>query len=309
MLRAGAETRIPIERLAVGDEFVVRPGERIATDGIVVAGSSAVDAAMLTGEYVPVEVGVGDGVTGGTVNAGGRGDDTQLARMAQLVERAQSGKADAQRLADRVSGVFVPVVLLLAVATLAGRAAPWPLTAAVAVLIIACPCALGLATPTALLVGTGRAAQLGVLIKGPEVLETTRAVDTVVLDKTGTVTTGAMTVLDVVAADGTDRATLLRYAGALEAASEHPIAHAIARDAKAELGPLFRAVGGGGLHGRHAVAVVRPRWLAERGLRPDAALAAHEGKTVVAVGWDAWRWPTPSNPAAPRRCGSSPGWA
>ncbi|MBZ4574828.1 heavy metal translocating P-type ATPase, partial [Mycobacterium avium] len=245
VLRAGAETRIPIERLAVGDEFVVRPGERIATDGIVVAGSSAVDAAMLTGESVPVEVGVGDGVTGGTVNAGGRlvvratgiGDDTQLARMAQLVERAQSGKADAQRLADRVSGVFVPVVLLLAVATLAGwltagGTLATALTAAVAVLIIACPCALGLATPTALLVGTGRAAQLGVLIKGPEVLETTRAVDTVVLDKTGTVTTGAMTVLDVVAADGTDRATLLRYAGALEAASEHPLAHAIARDAK-----------------------------------------------------------------------------
>ncbi|WP_029412257.1 HAD-IC family P-type ATPase, partial [Mycobacterium avium] len=208
VLRAGAETRIPIERLAVGDEFVVRPGERIATDGIVVAGSSAVDAAMLTGESVPVEVGVGDGVTGGTVNAGGRlvvratgiGDDTQLARMAQLVERAQSGKADAQRLADRVSGVFVPVVLLLAVATLAGwltagGTLATALTAAVAVLIIACPCALGLATPTALLVGTGRAAQLGVLIKGPEVLETTRAVDTVVLDKTGTVTTGAMTVL------------------------------------------------------------------------------------------------------------------
>ncbi|KDO92875.1 heavy metal translocating P-type ATPase [Mycobacterium avium] len=313
VLRAGAETRIPIERLAVGDEFVVRPGERIATDGIVVAGSSAVDAAMLTGESVPVEVGVGDGVTGGTVNAGGRlvvratgiGDDTQLVRMAQLVERAQSGKADAQRLADRVSGVFVPVVLLLAVGTLAGwltagGTLATALTAAVAVLIIACPCALGLATPTALLVGTGRAAQLGVLIKGPEVLETTRAVDTVVLDKTGTVTTGAMTVLDVVAADGTDRATLLRYAGALEAASEHPIAHAIARDAKAELGPLptptgFRAVGGGGVHGRvdgHAVAVGRPSWLAERGLRPDAALAAaaaraeHDGKTVVAVGWD-----------------------
>jgi Cu+-exporting ATPase len=215
VLRAGTETRIPIERLAIGDEFVVRPGERIATDGIVVAGSSAVDASMLTGESVPVEVGEGDSVIGGTVNAGGRlivratgiGDDTQLAQMAQLVERAQSGKAQVQRLADRVSGVFVPVVMVLAVATLAGWLAAGfslttALTAAVAVLIIACPCAMGLATPTALLVGTGRAAQLGVLIQGPEVLESTRKIDTIVLDKTGTVTTGRMSLVDVVPADG-----------------------------------------------------------------------------------------------------------
>src|SRR5271166_4067352 len=229
----GTETRIPVNRLKVGDEFVVRPGEKIATDGIVVSGSSAVDASMLTGEPVPVEVGEGDTVTGATVNAGGRlvvrairvGDDTQLAQMARLVEAAQSGKAAVQRLADRISGVFVPVVIVIAVATLgiwlaAGFPVTASLTAAVAVLIIACPCALGLATPTALLVGTGRAAQLGVLIKGPEVLESTRKVDTIVLDKTGTVTTGKMTLVDVIAASNTDRQTLLRHAGALEDASE-----------------------------------------------------------------------------------------
>lgn len=309
----GTETRLPIERLAVGDEFVVRPGERIATDGVVVAGSSAVDASMLTGESVPVEVGEGDAVTGGTVNAGGRlvvratgiGDDTQLAQMARLVERAQSGKARVQRLADRVSGVFVPVVLLLAVATLigwlaAGFTPTTALTAAVAVLIIACPCAMGLATPTALLVGTGRAAQLGVLIQGPEVLESTRRIDTIVLDKTGTVTTGRMTLVDVIDGPGTDRATLLRYAGALEAASEHPIAQAIARAAAAQLGALptpadFAGVHGMGVHGTvdgHAVVVGRASLLTERGVRLDAALAAAkaraegDGKTAVVVGWD-----------------------
>lgn len=313
VLRDGSETRVPIERLAVGDEFVVRPGERIATDGIVVAGSSAVDASMLTGESVPVEVSEGDAVTGATVNAGGRlvvratgvGDDTQLAQMARLVERAQSGKARVQRLADRVSGVFVPVVMALAVATLAGWLAAGfslttALTAAVAVLIIACPCALGLATPTALLVGTGRAAQLGVLINGPEVLESTRDVDTIVLDKTGTVTTGKMTLVDAIATAGTDRATLLRYAGALEDASEHPVARAIARAASAQLGPLpasadFAGVNGKGVRGTvdgRAVVVGRESLLTEYGIRLDATLSAaktraeSEGKTAVAVGWD-----------------------
>jgi Cu+-exporting ATPase len=313
VLRAATEARIPIERLAVGDEFVVRPGERIATDGIVVAGSSAVDASMLTGESIPVEVGEGDAVTGGTVNAGGRlvvratgiGDDTPLAQMAKLVERAQSGKARVQRLADRVSGVFVPVVMVLAVATLAGWLAAGfslttALTAAVAVLIIACPCAMGLATPTALLVGTGRAAQLGVLIQGPEVLESTRKIDTIVLDKTGTVTTGRMALVDVIGVAGTDRATLLRYAGALEAASEHPIAQAIARSATAHHGSLpaptdFTGINGMGVHGTvdgHAVVVGRPGLLAERGVHLDAVLSAAKagaeraGKTAVAVGWD-----------------------
>lgn len=313
VLRDGAETRIPIEHLAVGDEFVVRPGERIATDGIVVAGSSAVDVAMLTGESVPVEVAAGDAVTGATVNVGGRlvvratgvGDDTQLAQMARLVERAQSGKARAQRLADRVSGVFVPVVIGLAVVTLAGWLAAGfslttALTAAVAVLIVACPCALGLATPTALLVGTGRAAQLGVLINGPEVLEATRSVDTIVLDKTGTVTTGKMTLVDVIPGPQTDRGTLLRYAGSLEDASEHPVARAIARGAAAVLGALpaptdFTGIDGDGVQGTvdgRAVVVGRERLLTERGLHLDAALSAAkaraeaEGKTAVVVGWD-----------------------
>ena len=313
VLRDGAETRIPVDRLAVGDEFVVRPGEKVATDGIVVSGSSAVDASMLTGESVPVEVGEGDAVTGATVNAGGRlvvratrvGDDTQLAHMAKLVEEAQSGKAEVQRLADRISGVFVPVVIGVALATLgAWLALGFPLTAAltaaVAVLIIACPCALGLATPTALLVGTGRAAQLGVLIKGPEVLESTRSVDTIVLDKTGTVTTGKMTLLDVISGPGTDRQTLLRHAGALEDASEHPIARAIAAAAKAELGALpptagFTNLEGSGVRGAvagHTVVVGRASLLADWGQPLDAALSAGkaraegEGKTAVAVGWD-----------------------
>jgi Cu+-exporting ATPase len=234
------EVRVPIAELRVGDEFVVRPGEKIATDGVVVDGSSAVDASMLTGESVPVEVGPGAQVAGATLNAGGRlvvraqrvGADTQLAQMGRLVEQAQSGKAPVQRLADRISAVFVPVVLVIALGTLVGWLvltgdADAAFTAAVAVLIIACPCALGLATPTAVLVGTGRGAQLGVLIRGPEVLEATRRVDTVVLDKTGTVTTGVMQLIGVHPAAGLDRDEVLRLAGALEQASEHPIGRAI----------------------------------------------------------------------------------
>jgi|SRR5271166_1562405 len=313
VLRHGTETRIPVDQLKVGDEFVVRPGEKIATDGTVVSGSSAVDASLLTGESVPVEVGQGDPVTGATVNAGGRlvvratriGDETQLAQMAKLVEAAQSGKAAVQRLADRISGVFVPIVVAIALATLgvwlgAGFPITAALTAAVAVLIIACPCALGLATPTALLVGTGRAAQLGVLIKGPEVLESTRKVDTIVLDKTGTVTTGKMTLVDVIAASNTDRQTLLRHAGALEDASEHPIAQAIAGGAKAELGVLpvledFTGVAGKGVQGivdGHAVIVGRESLLADWAQHLDTTLSAakaraeSEGKTAIAVGWD-----------------------
>lgn len=313
VLRDGTETRLPVNQLAVGDVFVVRPGEKIATDGIVVSGSSAVDPAMLTGESVPVEVGEGDAVTGATVNAGGRlvvratrvGDDTQLARMARLVEAAQSGKARVQRLADRVSGVFVPGVIVLAVATLAawlarGASVASAVTAALAVLIIACPCALGLATPTALLVGAGRAAQLGVLIKGPEVLESTRKVDTIVLDKTGTVTTGKMSLVDAIAGPHADRETLLRLAGAVEDASEHPVAQAIANAAKAELGALpaardFVAVSGQGAHGvvdGHAVVVGREGLLADRAQHLDTELSAAKaraeaaGKIAVAVGWD-----------------------
>ncbi|MBY6059933.1 cation-translocating P-type ATPase [Microbacterium esteraromaticum] len=244
VLRDGVEVLISTDDLHVGDEFVVRPGEKIATDGVVVSGASAVDQSMITGESVPVEVTEGDTVTGATVNAGGRlvvratrvGADTQLAQMAKLVEEAQTGKAEVQRLADRVSGIFVPIVIVIAVATLGvwlalGFPASAAFTAAVAVLIIACPCALGLATPTALLVGTGRGAQLGILIKGPEILESTRRVDTIVLDKTGTVTEGRMSVVEVVPEVGTDAGELLRLAGAIEDASEHPIARAIAKAA------------------------------------------------------------------------------
>jgi len=313
VLRDGVEARIPTADLEVGDEFVVRPGEKIATDGVVVTGTSAVDASMLTGESVPVEVRPSDAVTGGTVNAGGRlvvcatrvGGDTQLAQMARLVEDAQSGKAQVQRLADRVAGVFVPIVIGIAVATLgawlgAGFPASAAFTAAVAVLIIACPCALGLATPTALLVGTGRGAQLGVLIKGPEVLESTRRVDTVVLDKTGTVTTGTMTLVEVVTGAGVDRAELLRLAGALEAASEHPIAQAVARTAAEELGQLptpedFANVEGKGVQGivdGHAVLVGRASLLEEWSQHLDNDLtramadAQAQGRTAIAVGWD-----------------------
>ncbi|WP_454791361.1 heavy metal translocating P-type ATPase [Mycolicibacterium lutetiense] len=313
VLRDGVEQRIPIESLAVGDEFVVRPGEKIATDGEVVDGSSAVDASMVTGESVPVEVGPGDQVVGATVNVGGRlvvrakriGSDTQLAQMAQLVEDAQSGKAQAQRLADKVSAVFVPIVIALAVGTLGfwlgtGGSVAAAFTAAVAVLIIACPCALGLATPTALLVGTGRGAQLGILIKGPEVLESTRRVDTVVLDKTGTVTTGAMALLDVITAPGEDPTEVLRLAGAVEDGSEHPIARAIANGARDKLGELpavegFANVAGLGVQGvvdGHALVVGRRQLLADWGqqLAPDLDTAMREaqalGRTAIAVGWD-----------------------
>jgi Cu+-exporting ATPase len=312
VLRDGAEVRIPVSELAVGDRFVVRPGEKIATDGTIEEGSSAVDASMLTGESVPVEVGVGDTVVGATVNAGGRlvvraarvGADTQLAQMARLVEDAQNGKAQVQRLADRISGIFVPIVIALAAATLgfwlgAGEGTSAAFTAAVAVLIIACPCALGLATPTALMVGTGRGAQLGILIKGPEVLESTRAVDTIVLDKTGTVTTGRMSLVDVVAAEGEDADEVLRLAGALEHASEHPIAQAIAAAAAAR-GDLpaasefanLEGLGVQGLVDGHAVLVGRPQLLAEwsqhlpADLERALAKAQAGGGTAVAVGWD-----------------------
>jgi Cu+-exporting ATPase len=308
----GREHRIPIGQLAVGDRFVVRPGEKVATDGTVEEGTSAIDESMLTGESIPVEVGPGDRVVGATGNAGGRlivratrvGADTQLAQTARLVEQAQAGKAPIQRLADRVSAVFVPVVIALAVATLGYWLADTgdttrAFTAAVAVLIIACPCALGLATPTALLVGTGRGAQLGILIKGPEVLESTRRIDTVVLDKTGTVTTGTMSLVDVVPADGVDRGEALRLVGALESASEHPIGRAIAR-AAAEIGDLppvegFANHGGLGVEGTvegHAVVAGRPSLLADWSFPiPDALATALEsevaqGRSVIAAGWD-----------------------
>ncbi|MYT05959.1 MULTISPECIES: heavy metal translocating P-type ATPase [Streptomyces] len=307
VLRDGREVRIPAERLAVGDRFVVRPGEKIATDGTVVEGASAVDASMLTGESVPVDVGVGDAVTGATVNAGGRivvaatriGADTRLARMAKLVEDAQNGKAEVQRLADRVSAVFVPAVLLIATATFGAWLGTTgdtvaAFTAAVAVLIIACPCALGLATPTALMVGTGRGAQLGILIKGPEVLESTRRVDTVVLDKTGTVTTGRMTLQEVYVVDGADEKQVLRLAGALEHASEHPVARAVAVGAEERVGPLpeaerFENVPGKGVRGRvegHEVAVGRLFDVLPAELARAKEEAERGGRTAVVVGWD-----------------------
>ncbi|MEV7087665.1 heavy metal translocating P-type ATPase [Streptomyces sp. NPDC093085] len=335
VVRDGRETTVPVAELRVGDRFVVRPGEKIATDGTVVEGSSAVDASMLTGESVPAEVTVGDGVTGATLNAGGRlvvaatrvGADTQLARMARLVEEAQNGKAAVQRLADRVSAVFVPVVMVLALATLggwllAGGGLTAAFTAAVAVLIIACPCALGLATPTALLVGTGRGAQLGILIKGPEVLESTRRVDTVVLDKTGTVTTGKMTLLathGLAARSATDGAAdrtadgaaedevlrlaedeVLRLAGAVEHASEHPLARAVAAGAAERVGALppvteFANVPGLGVRGTvegHAVLVGRARLLTREGVDIPEELAGRHaaaeaaGRTAVLVAWD-----------------------
>jgi len=323
--RVPMEELVPIAELKVGDRFLVRPGEKIATDGTVVEGSSAVDASMLTGESLPVEVTVGDAVTGATLNAGGRlvveaarvGADTQLARMTKLVQDAQNGKAAVQRLADRISGVFVPVVIALALATLGfwlgnGAELTAAFTASVAVLIIACPCALGLATPTALMVGTGRGAQLGILIKGPEVLESTRKVDTIVLDKTGTVTTGRMTLLAVHTAEGTDEADVLRLAGALEHSSEHPVAQAVAAGAAARIGTLpipegFANVPGLGVRGvvdGHAVLVGREQLIAmgvpqlergqERGramslpadLRRATAAAEAAGRTAVTVAWD-----------------------
>ena len=320
VLRDGREVRVPVGQLAVGEEFVVRPGEKIASDGVVTSGSSAVDTSMLTGEPVPAEVGPGDGVAGGCVNAGGRlvvratavGADTQLAQMARLVTEAQAGKAPVQRLADRISAVFVPVVIAVAIVTLAGwLAAGQPagaaFTAAVAVLIVACPCAMGLATPTAILVGTGRGAQLGILIKGPQVLESTRAVDTIVLDKTGTVTTGRMSLVDVAAAPGVDTGELLRLAAAVEDASEHPVGAAIVAGAAERLrdvrrgGKLpavqsFASARGSGVSGvadGHAVALGRKDWLESRWaqqvpaeLAACAARAEAAGKTVVFAGWD-----------------------
>jgi Cu+-exporting ATPase len=321
VLRGGVESRVPVAALAVGDRFVVRPGETVAADGVVEDGSSAVDASMITGESLPVEIGRGDAVVGGCTNASGRlvvratrvGSDTQLARMARLVEDAQNGKAAVQRLADRVSGVFVPIVIVLAVATLgfwlgSGVGADTAFTAAVAVLIIACPCALGLATPTALLVGTGRGAQLGVLIKGPEVLESTRRVDTIVLDKTGTLTSGRMTLHGVHPVDGVDADEALRLTGAVEQASEHPVGRAVAAAAQERLGELpgvaeFDSLPGLGVRGvvseldgdvviAHAVLVGRHTLLSEHGIElpqvlTDAVAAAEtDGHTAVAVSWD-----------------------
>jgi P-type Cu+ transporter len=307
VLRDGAEQRIPIDALKVGDEFVVRPGEKIATDGVVLEGRSAIDASLLTGESVPVEVEPGSDVVGATVNADGRlvvrarriGADTALAQISRLVEEAQNGKAQAQRLADRISGVFVPIVIALSVATLGfwigtGGPVAAAFTAAVAVLIIACPCALGLATPTALMVGTGRGAQLGILIKGPEVLESTERVDTILLDKTGTVTTGTMTLVDVSTAEGEEPDQVMRFAGALEALSEHPIARAIAAGARSRLGKLpaavdftnRRGVGVTGVVDGIDVAVGRESLFAQvpEQLVESMRNAESEGMTAVVVG-------------------------
>ena len=325
-VEGSAETRVPVDRLAVGDVFVVRPGEKVATDGVVERGTSAVDASMLTGESVPVEVGPGDEVTGATVNAGGRlvvratrvGRDTRLAQLARLVEEAQHGKTEVQRLADRISGVFVPVVIALSVAALgfwlgAGAGATFAFSTAVAVLIIACPCALGLATPTALLVGTGRGAQLGILIRGPEVLESTRRVDTVVLDKTGTVTTGEMTLVDVVPALGESAADVRRLAAAVSSGSLHPVARAIVPDVRhgdtprsgaerpglsAQPGPHVEdfashdGLGTSGTAEGYDVVVGRPELLTGRGMTVPAELesavdeARSAGRTAVLAGWD-----------------------
>jgi Cu+-exporting ATPase len=316
----GSERRVPVEQLTAGDRFVVRPGEKVPTDGVVESGSSAVDRSLVTGESVPVEVGPGDEVIGATINVGGRlvvratriGEETALAQIARLVTEAQSGKAPVERLADRVSAVFVPVVIALALATLAfwlldGAGASFAFTAAVAVLIIACPCALGLATPTALLVGTGRGAQLGLLIKGPEVLESTQRIDTVVLDKTGTVTSGEMAVVAVHAAPGTDEGEVLRLAGAVEDASEHPIAAAIAARAKEEfvLLPAIdefaseAGIGVRGVVGGRSVVVGRASSIStlygyarqkRQALPPELTSARGEaearGQTAIAVGWD-----------------------
>ncbi|MBT2391588.1 copper-translocating P-type ATPase [Streptomyces sp. ISL-1] len=314
VLRDGAEVRIPVEQLVVGDAFVVRPGEKIATDGEVVEGSSAVDESLLTGESVPVEVAPGSAVTGATLNSHGRlvvratriGADTKLAQIARLVEQAQTGKAAVQRLADRISSVFVPIVIALAAGTFAvwlltGADAAAALTAAIAVVIIACPCALGLATPTALMVGTGRGAQLGLLIRGPEVLESTRRIDTIVLDKTGTVTEGRMSLAEVVTADGEDPDAVLRLAGALEDASEHPIAAAIAAAARDRLGSLpavedFANAQGRGVTGRVdglTVLAGRESWLRDQWslTLPDTLAAARDaaeatGRTVVFAAWE-----------------------
>ncbi|NNH70090.1 copper-translocating P-type ATPase [Nocardia uniformis] len=313
VLRGGVEVRIPVGDLKVGDEFLVRPGEKIATDGVVMKGSSALDMSMLTGEPVPVEVGPDDQVVGATVNAGGMltvratrvGADTQLAQMALLVEDAQNGKAEVQRLADRVSGVFVPIVIAISVAALGfwlgtGAAVATAFGASVAVLIIACPCALGLATPTALLVGTGRGAQLGILIKGPQVLESTRRIDTVVLDKTGTVTTGKMSLAEVIAADGVDSSELLAVAAAVEHGSEHPVAKAVVDGAKSkglslEVVEQFVSHGGKGVQGlvgERAVVIGRTELLDDWSVSVPEPLAEAKsqaekaGHTAILVAWD-----------------------
>jgi P-type Cu+ transporter len=331
VLRDGVERRVPVAELRVGDEFLVRPGEKVATDGVVVRGTSALDESLLTGEPVPVDVGPGDDVTGATVNTSGSlvvratrvGEETRLAQIGRLVTQAQTGKAPVQRLADRISAVFVPIVLVLALGTLVvwlatGSGTQAAFTAAVAVLIIACPCALGLATPTALLVGTGRGAQLGILIKGPEVLEQTRRVDTVVLDKTGTVTQGRMALVEVRPAPGEDRDEVLRYAAAVEQHAEHPIGRAIAAagpssDAAAERGGDgvvigsdqvldFRAEAGAGVAGvvrmahsglglARRVLVGRRDWLHAQGASTDAVdadvrAAEEDGATAVVAAWD-----------------------
>ena len=311
VVRNGVEARIPVTELIVGDEFVVRPGEKVATDGVVIEGESAIDNSLLTGEPVPVDVGVGDGVFGATINAGGRlvvratqiGAQTQLARIARMVEQAQTGKAPVQRLADRVATIFVPIVIGLALLTLAGwlltgHDATAAFTAAVAVLIIACPCALGLATPTALLVGTGRAAQLGIVIKGPQILESTRRIDTFVLDKTGTITTGRMSLIAVEPSGTRTRDEVLRLAGALEAASEHPVARAVAAAAGERLPTVegFASVRGLGVSGvvdGHSVVAGRPSWLADQwsvrfGDAAAASITAHEllGHTVIGIAID-----------------------
>ena len=310
LLVEGVETRVPVSALHVGDRFVVRPGERVATDGIVEDGVSAIDTSLLTGESLPVEVGPGDGVVGSTINVDGVltvratrvGADTQLARISRLVVEAQAGKAPVQRLADRISAVFVPVVIAISLVTLG---AWWLITgdveaaftAAVAVLIIACPCALGLATPTAILVGTGRGAQLGILIRGPEVLEDTRRASVIVLDKTGTVTTGRMALQDVLVAQGEDSVVVGTMAAAVERGSEHPVARAIAGGLDVPAAADFVNHRGLGVTGRVsdiAVAVGRPVWVAEAVGAPSvpAALAVaidsaeSQGATVVAVGWD-----------------------
>jgi P-type Cu+ transporter len=312
VLRNGAETRIPVDELAVGDVFVTRPGERIATDGRIISGNSAVDSSMLTGESVPVEVGPGDEVAGATTNTSGRlvirashvGAATKLAQITRLVTEAQAGKAPVQRLADRVAGVFVPVVIALALVTFggwlaAGAGIELAFTSAIAILVIACPCALGLATPTALLVGTSRGAQLGILIKGPEVLESTRKIDTIVLDKTGTLTTGIMTVAETIVAPGEDPAAVLTIAGALEDGSEHPIGRAIAAAGRATAVPLPVVTGFASVQGRGVQGTVdgeftvagQLSWLADTGfpavgeLLDAQAWAEDSGRTAIAVGW------------------------
>ena len=314
VLRDGVETRIAVESLVIGDRFVVRPGEKIATDGLVVDGASAVDMSMLTGESAPVEVTVGDRVVGATVNVGGRlvaevtrvGAETELARLGRLVEEAQTGKAEVQRLADRVSSVFVPVVIGLALLTFLGwtvfgNSIEVAFTAAIATLIVACPCALGLATPTALLVGTGRGSQLGILIRGPQVLEQTRRIDTIVLDKTGTVTTGKMSVATIIAADGENDADVLRAAGRAENGSEHPVARAIVSAAQAKHidttgAESFSSTQGLGVQAvidGNLVLVGRGSWL-ERdwsiSVPPAVGLAATaaeaDGRTAVMVAWN-----------------------